>query len=72
MNEATRARLSRALTWMLAAATLLVAALLINQCADIYLLGIAPSNLTETGVYIHPIYSREIVAESFAKIAWSV
>lgn len=72
MNEATKARLFRALTWALAAATLLVAALLINQCADIYWIGTAPSNLTKTGVYIHPIYSREIVAESFAKIAWSV
>ena len=72
MNETSRARVSRALTWMFVAATLLVAALLIAQCADIYFTGTAPSNLTETGVYIHPIYSREIVGERFSRIAWAV
>lgn len=72
MNETSKARVSRALTWMFVAATLLVAALLITQCASIYLAGTAPSNLTETGVYIHPIYSREIVGERFSRIAWAV
>lgn len=72
MNEADKAHINSALTWMFVAATLLVAALLINQCADIYWMGTVPSNLTESGVYIHPIYSREIVAESFSRIAWSV
>lgn len=72
MKETGKARVSGALTWMLAAATLLVAALLIVQCADIYFTGAAPSNLTETGVYIHPIYSRELVGERFASMAWSV
>ena len=72
MNETSKARVSRALTWMFVAATLLVAALLITQCASIYSTGTAPSNLTETGVYIHPIYSREIVGERFSRIAWAV
>ena len=72
MNETGKERVSRMLTLALVASTLLVAALLIAQCADIYLTGTAPSNLTETGVYIHSIYSREIVAERFSKIAWAV
>lgn len=72
MNETSKARVSRALTWMFVAATLLIAALLITQCASIYFTGTAPSNLTETGVYIRPIYSREIVGEHFSRIAWAV
>ena len=72
MNKTSKARVSRALTWMFVAATLLVAALLITQCASIYFTGTAPSNLTETSVYIHPIYSREIVGERFSRIAWAV
>ena len=72
MNETSRARACRVFTWMLTAATLLVAALLMLQCAAIYFTGTAPSNLTETGVYIQPVYSREIVAERFSQIAWAV
>ena len=72
MNETSRARACRVFTWMLTAATLLVAALLMLQCAAIYFTGTAPSNLTETGVYIQPVYSREIVAEWFSQIAWAV
>ncbi len=57
--------------WIVAAATLLLAALLIWQCADIYFSGIAPENLAESGVRIRDIYSREIVAERFSRIAWA-
>lgn len=72
MNETGRVRASRVLTVTFVASTLLVAALLIVQCAGIYFAGTSPSNLTETGVYIHSIYSREIVAERFSQIAWAV
>lgn len=72
MDGTSKARVSRALTWMFVAMTLVVAGLLITQCASIYFTGTAPSNLTETGVYIHPIYSREIVGERFSRIAWAV
>ena len=68
MNEAGKARLNRVARWLLVAMTLVLAALLIMQCADIYFTGTAPSNLTETGVYIQPIYSREIVGEHLSEI----
>ncbi len=58
--------------WMealLAAMTLVVASLLIIQCVRIYMAGTAPSNLTEAGVRIHDIYSREIVAAHWWLVA---
>lgn len=61
-----------ALSWALAAATLLVAALLVWQCADIYYTGVSAANRTSTGVLLSDIYSREIVAERFGKIAWAI
>lgn len=68
MSKTTPVRLAELL---LTAATLLVAALLIIQCADAFFTGTAAQNLSETGVYIQPIYSREIVAERLARIAWA-
>lgn len=56
---------------LLTAATLLVAALLIIQCADAFFTGTGEQNLSETGIYIQPIYSREIVAERLAHISWA-
>lgn len=72
MNETGRARFSRALRWLLAAVTLLLAALLIWQCAAAYLKGTSPANRTETGVLIENVFSREIAAERFGRIAWAV
>ena len=72
MNETGRARFSRALRWLLAVATLLLAALLIWQCAAAYLKGTSPANRTETGVLIENVFSREIAAERFGRIAWAV
>ena len=60
------------LQWLLSAATVLMAALLIWQCVTIYHEGIAPENMGENGLRIHDIYSREIVMAHFASIAWSV
>ena len=71
MRETSKARVSSALTEVFVAATLLVAVLLIVQCADIYFTGTAASNRTESGVYIHPIYSLEIVGAYFGRISWS-
>ena len=71
MNGTAKTRWARAASWVLAAAVLLFAALLIGQCASIYRAGTAADNLTEAGVRIHDIYSREIVAERFGRIAWS-
>ena len=71
MNETGRARWARAASWALAAAVLLFAALLIAQCVSIYRAGTAAENMTEAGVRICDIYSREIVAERFGRIAWS-
>jgi len=56
---------------LLTLTTLLLAALLIWQCIDVYLTGNAPANLTETGVYKTPVYSRELVTERLAGIAWA-
>ena len=71
MNGTAKARWARVASWALAAAVLLFAALLIGQCASIYRAGTAAENLTDAGVRIHDIYSREIVSERFGRIAWS-
>lgn len=71
MTEQNRANITRAAGWALAVATLLLAALLILQCADIYLDGISADNLNEAGLTINDIYSREIVAHRFSQIAWA-
>lgn len=63
---------SRILRWMealLAVMTLVVASLMMIQCVRIYMAGTAPSNLTEAGVRIHDIYSREIVAAHWQPVA---
>ena len=71
MKPSCTTRVSRIAGALLAAATLLVAALLIAQCADIYRAGTAADNLTEAGVRAHDIYSRELVAQRLRHIAWS-
>lgn len=71
MNGTGKARLARVMPLVLTAAVLLMAALLIWQCADIFRTGTAPENLTESGVYIHDVYSREIVSERFGRISWA-
>ena len=73
MNTASNgSRRFPALAWALAAATLLVAALLVWQCADLYFTGVSAANRAETGVLLSDVYSREIVAERFGRIAWAV
>lgn len=72
MNETGRLRAGRILAWLLSAATLLLAAQLMVQCADIYFTGTSPANLTPGGVLISSVYSRENIAEHFSRMAWSV
>lgn len=54
-------RIRRAWPWLTALLVILAAALLIAQAVAVYAAGNAPENLTEAGVHIHPVYSREIV-----------
>lgn len=71
MNQPYKRTLSQAAALLLTIATLLVAALLIVQCADIYRTGTAPENRSETGVLLRDVYSREIVAERLARMGWA-
>ena len=57
------------LRYLSAAATVLVLAALGFCCADIYIKGNLPSNLSESGVHLSPVYSREIVAACLTKLA---
>lgn len=70
MDTPKSRRLLRLLDGAFTVVTLLLAALLIGQCVDIFRVGTAAENLSETGVTLQSIYSREIVAEHFARIAW--
>ncbi|HIS01365.1 MAG TPA: hypothetical protein IAA74_07195 [Candidatus Excrementavichristensenella intestinipullorum] len=63
MNENTLTRLAR---WLLAAATLLLAALLTGHCAAIYLAGASDSSA------LRPIYSPQIVAQHLGDMAWAL
>lgn len=64
--------IAKKIKWLLAAATVLLAALLIWQCADIFRVGMSAANQGANGVRISNIYSREIVAERFGRIRWAV
>ena len=57
------------LRWGLAFYTLLAAGLMIAQTLSIYWAGTSSANLDANGVYLHDVYSREIVAAHFAAIA---
>ncbi len=65
-NKLTWYRLLRAL---LAAYTLVVGALLALAAIRIYMEGVAPENMLGAGVYVHPVYSPEIIAAHFRPIA---
>ena len=58
--------------FVLGAYTVLIGTLLANQAITIYLNGVSPANTLGVGVYVHPVYSTQIVAEYFATIAWIV
>ena len=49
--------------------TLAVCLLFIWQAADIYLTGNRPENFSAPGVHVEDVYSREVVAERFARVA---
>ena len=71
MIKANGAQIKRIVVWALAASTLLLAALLIAQCADIYIVGTSAENLSEAGLRINDIYSRELVQARLSRIAWA-
>lgn len=71
MEQSPWKRVRRAYRVIMAVATIVVGALMIWQVIAIYQAGNAPENLS-AGVYIQPVYSREIVAEHFARIAPAV
>lgn len=70
--KATRKWLLPFAYWIFTASTLLAAALLMVQCASIYWEGTSAANQTASGVYLHPVFSREIVAARFAEISWAL
>lgn len=71
MKETGRAAPARIAGLVLAAATLLLAGLLIYHCADVFITGTSPENRSETGVYIRDVYSRQLVAERLTSISWA-
>lgn len=58
----------RALRLVMTLATVLVLALLAWQCIAIYFEGNSPDNLDDFGVYLHPVYSVEIVRTHWVPI----
>ena len=62
----------RVMRAVLAVMTAAVCLLVIWQAADIYLAGNRPENFSAPGVRIEPVYSRQIVAERFGRIAPAV
>ena len=71
MNKSTRRGSTMILPCLLAGATLLLACLMIAHCIGIYRAGIAPENLTESGVRIADIYSPAVIARHARQIAWA-
>lgn len=55
-------KLSKTLKILLAAATVLLLAFLAWSCVDMYLAGNSAENLTESGLHIFPVFSRDAVA----------
>lgn len=49
--------------------TVVVGALLVAIALHIYMEGTSPDNVLSPGVYVHPVYSTEIVAQHFETIA---
>ncbi|MGN1370641.1 MAG: CD1871A family CXXC motif-containing protein [Aristaeellaceae bacterium] len=73
MGKATgKLRAARALAWLFAASTLLLASQLMAQCAAIYAEGTSAANLTPEGVLIRSVFSPDIIAAHFSRMAWSV
>lgn len=71
MEATGKTRARHLCEWLLSAASVLLAVLLIVQCVSIYHEGISPDNLDADGLLIHDIYSVDIVAARFQQIAWS-
>lgn len=68
-NSFSMAKALRVIRILLAVMTIAVCLLLCWQAIDIYLTGNRPENFSAPGVYINPVYSREIVEERLTAIA---
>jgi len=55
-------KLSKTLKIAAAVATVLLLAFLAWSCVDMYLAGSSAENLTESGLHIYPVFSRDAVA----------
>lgn len=62
-------KVDQVLRILLAVYAIVVAVLLASAAITIYLEGTAPENVIGNGVYVHPVYSPEIVAQHFKPIA---
>lgn len=62
-------KISLILRYISAAATVLLLAALGLSCLDIYIKGNLPANLSESGVHLSPVYSREIVSSYLSALA---
>lgn len=62
----------RVLRVVIGVLTLAVCLLFIWQAADIYITGNRPENFSAPGVRVEDVYSREVVAERFARVAPAV
>ena len=61
----------RMTAWLLAAATLLLAALAIGHVIAICQSGLAPENQPSPGVFVRPVFAPEIFSAHLAQTAWA-
>lgn len=72
MSETNRKTVFCILDVAFSIGTVLLAVLLMVQCAEIYRAGIDPSNRTASGVLIQDIYSRDRIAARISDIRWAI
>ncbi|MBQ3210031.1 MAG: hypothetical protein IJB09_00870 [Oscillospiraceae bacterium] len=66
-------KLSSTLKIAVAVATVLLLAFLAWSCVDMYLAGSSAENLTESGLHIYPVFSRDAVAARLRPLLpWTV
>lgn len=66
-------KLSKTLKIAVAVATVLILAFLAWSCVDMYLAGNSAGNLTESGLHIFPVFSRDAVAARLRPLLpWTV
>ena len=63
--------LRRAASWLLAGATLLLAALCVWHVIDLCQAGLSPENQPSPGVFVQPVFAPEAVSAHLAQMAWA-